>query len=288
MKFPFAFLLYCIFVSACGSTPKTTKESHTPPTKKVVEYILPEGKTIATRFALPEGFVREVVEKGSFGEYLRNLPLKPDGYKAKLFNGELKQPDNVYDAVIDMEIGKTDLQQCADAVMRLRGEYHYKTQQFDKINYHLTNGFLMEFTKWKEGNRLVVNGNKVSWAKKAAPNSDYATFRSFMDAVFMYAGTLSLDKELTSVAKWDEVQIGDVIIYGGSPGHCVIVVDAAQNPKTKEKVFLIAQSWMPAQDIHILKNPHLNPELSPWYSSRFEGDFLSAECRFERDDLKRW
>ena len=61
------------------------------------------------------------------------------------------------------------------------------------------------------------------------------------------------------------MRIGDVFIIGGSPGHAVIVVDMAVNPETHEKVFLLAQSYMPAQQIQLLKNNN-DPDLSPWYS----------------------
>ena len=81
--------------------------------------------------------------------------------------------------------------------------------------------------------------------------------------VFMYAGTASLSKELRTVP-YTSLQAGDVFIKGGSPGHAVIVVDVAIHPKTKKKVFLLAQSYMPAQQIHILVNP-ANRNLSPWY-----------------------
>ena len=43
-----------------------------------------------------------------------------------------------------------------------------------------------------------------------------------------------------------EMQIGDVFIRGGSPGHCVIVVDMAVHQETGEKLFMLAQSYMPA------------------------------------------
>lgn len=58
------------------------------------------------------------LSEGSFAEYLRNLPLKPHGTKVKYYNGEEK-PNDVYVAVIDIDVGTRDLQQCADAVIRL-------------------------------------------------------------------------------------------------------------------------------------------------------------------------
>jgi hypothetical protein len=105
-----------------------------------------------------------------------------------------------------------------------------------------------------------------------------------MDVVFNYAGTLSLSKELKS-KRANEVQPGDVWIYGGSPGHAVLVVDVAQNDKG-EKVFMIAQSYMPAQEMHILKNLE-EPNLSPWFRVPTT-QLQTPEWTFESNELKTW
>ncbi len=62
----------------------------------------------------------------------------------------------------------------------------------------------------------------------------------------------------------NKISIGDVFIQGGFPGHAVLVMDVAEN-KEGEKCILLAQSYMPAQSIHIVKNLN-DPELSPWYT----------------------
>ncbi|MBQ9820722.1 MAG: hypothetical protein IJM58_01225 [Muribaculaceae bacterium] len=64
--------------------------------------------------------------------------------------------------------------------------------------------------------------------------------------VFTYAGTASLPMDM-EVNKWGNLNIGDVIIQPGSPGHAVIVVDKA------ERLFLLAQSYMSEQEIEILQ-----------------------------------
>src|SRR5690606_29137865 len=99
-----------------------------------------------------------------------------------------------------------------------------------------------------------------------------------------YAGTLSLDKELHAKSI-DEMQIGDVFIHGGSPGHAVIVVDMAVNKTTNEKIFILAQSYMPAQETQILFNFN-NKEISPWYSIDFGETLKTPEWTFEKTDLK--
>jgi hypothetical protein len=96
-----------------------------------------------------------------------------------------------------------------------------------------------------------------------------------------------LEKELLPVEKFDDIRIGDILIRGGNPGHAVIVFDIAINKKTGEKAYLLGQSYMPAQEIHILKNFNSSNN-SPWYLSRTEGNIKTPEWTFFKGDLKRF
>jgi hypothetical protein len=66
-------------------------------------------------------------------------------------------------------------------------------------------------------------------------------------------------------------------MQGGFPGHTMIVVDMAIDPSTGDRAILVAQSYMPAQDIHIISATNDNP----WF---FVKDFLVAEYI----DLRSW
>ena len=44
-----------------------------------------------------------------------------------------------------------------------------------------------------------MDGNQVSWVKKASYDDSYETFLLYMKYVMMYAGTLSLDNECTAI-----------------------------------------------------------------------------------------
>ena len=79
-------------------------------------FINKNGNTVKTRFEVPDGFTRIESTQNSWGSHLQNLPLKTHGSKVKLYNGELKYNTSAYMAVVDLPIGKRDLQQCADAV----------------------------------------------------------------------------------------------------------------------------------------------------------------------------
>jgi hypothetical protein len=252
------------------------------PASKVL--INEKGMTVQKRFNTPEGFERKPAPAHSFANYLRNLPLKPVGSKVKYYDGAIKN-DAAYVAVVNMSISNQNLQQCADAVMRLRGEYFFNRKQYNQISFMLTNNFKMDYSEWMKGYRLMVNGNKTSWRKSASPSNTYKDFRNYMEVVFTYAGTLSLSKTLnTKITK--DIAIGDVFIFGGSPGHAVIVVDVAENT-SGEKVFMLAQSYMPAQETQILKNLN-NQKMSPWYSADMANQLHTPEWTFNTGQLKTW
>lgn len=232
----------------------------------------------------PRGFTR--VETSGFGEYLRRLPLKPKGSKVKLYNGLSKQWQGGAYAVIDMEIGDRDLQQCADAVIRLRAEYLWAAGRRDDIHFNFTSGFRADYKKWSDGFRIKVDGNKVEWYKGAEPDNSYASFRKYLDVVFSYAGTASLARELKTVSVL-EMKVGDVFILGGHPGHAMIVVDMAIDGKG-HKAILVAQSYMPAQDIHVVTNLN-NRNVSPWYVFDSDVDgFDFPEWSFSADQIRRF
>ncbi len=254
--------------------------------KSEIGIVNSKGDRIITRFNAPEGYKRVTTNDGSFARYLQNIKLKPEGAAVLYYNGGRKSNNNVYKAVVDMPIGKRDLHQCADAIMRLRAEYLWQDKRYNDIHFNFTNGFRVDYSKWMNGKRIVVKGNRSYWIDKTGVDSSYKTFWRYMETIFMYAGTLSLSKELKPVDVKD-MQIGDIFIQGGSPGHAVIVVDMAINQETGDKLFMLAQSYMPAQEIQILTNRH-NKSLSPWYKLDFGNTLYTPEWTFNRTDLKRF
>lgn len=242
------------------------------------------GNAVQSRFNIPEGYKR--VHADDFATYLRSMPLQPHGATLYLYNKQPKGRQDVHAAIVKMDIGSKNLQQCADAVMRLRAEYLYHNGMQNDIRFNFTNGFRADYSKWKQGNRIQVRGNSVAWVKYAGPDDSYASFRRYLDVVFTYAGTLSLSKELKNI-RFNELMPGDVLIQGGSPGHAVIVVDVAVNGKGN-KIFMLAQSYMPAQEVHIVHNPR-NKSISPWYSmEEIDTVIETPEWDFMINDLKRF
>lgn len=247
---------------------------------------VPAESRLEARIPPPEGFRRIPVAESSFAAWLRGLPMKPKGALVMLHNGLPKIWFAGYVGVIDIDVGKKDLQQCADAVMRLRAEYLLAAGAVDRIAFDYTNGARVDFTRWAKGMRPKPVGSKVTWSKRGKADASYASFRSYMDQIFTFAGTASLARELKPVPLAD-MAIGDVFIKGGFPGHAVLVVDMAENPATGERRFLISQSYMPAQDIHVLKDPSA-ADGSPWYRIVPGAELVTPEWTFPADSLRRW
>lgn len=236
------------------------------------------GKKLNERILTPSNYIRVSYLSNSFGVFLSEFPVKENGTKVLLYNGNEKNRQDVHAAVLDISVGNKDLQQCADAVMRLRAEYLYQTKQYSKLHFNFTNGFKADYSKWMQGYRIKVKGNKCSWYLAGKPSVSREDFDAYLEMVFSYAGTLSLSKELKKKSMTD-IQAGDVFIMGGSPGHAVIVMDVALHYKSNERIFLLAQSYMPAQNIHVLKNFNDNA-ISPWYRLKEDQTLKTPEWNF--------
>lgn len=235
------------------------------------------------RIQPPKGFRRVSVSVGSFAGWLRRMPLKPGCPWLRLYNGLPKLNQWAHHAIVLVDVGRKDLQQCADAIIRLRAEYLRSIGCEDRIAFRFTSGHLAEWRKWRDGYRPKVRGNRVSWARVTNRDTRYSNFRKYLNVVFMYAGTASLAKELKSVKTPSTVEIGNVFIQGGFPGHAVLVMDVAENA-AGERVFLLAQSFMPAQEAHILRNP--KGRISPWYRAANRGELVTPEWKFQYTDLR--
>jgi hypothetical protein len=275
-------LLLVIFISC---TPKTSGQTYDYPWFKGSYDI---SNSLANRFNVIKGSDRIAVQPGSFGEWLRYLPLKSEYALVFYYSGNLKPDQNLHAAVIDIDTGTEDLQQCADAIIRLRAEYLWSINKKELISFNFTSGDSYPYYRWRDGFRPSVNNDKVIWQKTNDIDTTYLGFREYLNIVFTYAGTYSLNRELKSVGNIDSLMIGDIFIQGGFPGHAVIVLDISLNTENGHKMFLLGQSFMPAQDIHILKNISQR-NLSPWYVINSNDEFTIPEgIVFNKNDLMRF
>jgi Domain of unknown function (4846) len=216
---------------------------------------------------VPSGYHRIPVAPASFTAWLRNIALKKDR-TVYLFDGRPKRNQDAQFAVLNISVGKQDLQQCADAVMRLRAEYLYSIHDYRAIDFYT-----------EQGTRL----NFEQWAHARGPNS----YGSYLTTVFTYCSTRTLEKQLLPVTNYRTISGGDVLIRGGSPGHAMLVTDIAEDAEGT-RIYILAQSYMPAQDIHIVYNPG-DPVISPWYRAEGAGAYIQTpEWTFKTNELRNW
>jgi hypothetical protein len=211
---------------------------------------------------VPAGFERMRMPKNSFGAWIRNCPLRKDK-TVYLYNGKPKTNQNAQFAVLDLPIGHRDLQQCADAIMRLRADYLRSLKINNTIDFR-------------------DNENRSYLLHLPADSIPYI---EYLDKVFEHCGTASLEKQLRPLGSGNEICVGDVLIHGGFPGHAMLVADMALNNQGR-KIFLLLQGFMPAQDIHIVCNPS-ETWLSPWYTLT-DSAISTPEYQFSAGNFKAW
>ena len=221
-----------------------------------------DSVTIKSRVEIPDTYKRVNYPKGSFQEYLRNYKLKPFGSKIINYDNSEYFWQRGHIGILEVPVPKNGLQQCADALIRIRSEYLWDTNQKDKIGFNFTSGHYCSWLKYAEGYRPKINGNKVTFHKTASANNTKTNFYKYLNLIYMYSGTLSLYNELKSLEDKD-LKIGDMLIKGGSPGHIVMICDEVINAEGN-KLFLLFQGNTPAQSVHLVKNLE-NAEISPWY-----------------------
>jgi hypothetical protein len=122
---------------------------------------------------VPPGYHRILAESASFATWLRNIPLKKDR-TVYLFDGRPKRNQDAQFAVLNISVGKQDLQQCADAVMRLRAEYLYSLHSYSNIDFYTEQGARLNFWQWVKTRGLSTR----TLEKQLLPVTNYRTISS--------------------------------------------------------------------------------------------------------------
>jgi len=244
-----------------------------------------EGATVKTRVLVPKSYTRVSYSKNSFQDYLQNYRLKEHGSPIINYDGTSYFAQHWHDAILEIPVPKNGLQQCADALIRIRAEYLWQQNRKSEIGFKFTSGHYCSWSKYAQGYRPKISGNKVSFHKTAKPNSSKTNFYKYLNLIFTYSGTASLYAELPKV-KIKDIKVGDMLVKPGFPGHIEIIIDEAVNEKG-EKIYVLAQGNTPAQNVCILKNFE-NDALSPWYTFTKEETIYTPSYYFEKPTFVRF
>ncbi|MFL5353067.1 DUF4846 domain-containing protein [Archangium sp.] len=263
---PWLLVLLAALLGLPGVSRAGSAQPHAPTREERARYAWLSAehsiRPLAEALPPPSGYARVPVEEGSFGAWLRGLPLRPAGTPVRDFSGGqvLAGDDGALAAVAELDVGPANLQQCADSIIRLHAEWLWSSGQKERIAYPFTSGHLASWSRYAAGERARVSGSKVTWVKGGPADGSRASFRAYLDLVFTYAGTLSLAAKTQRPSR-EDVRPGDFFVLGGSPGHAVLVLDVARNSEGKH-VALLGQGFLPAQDFHVLSPG----EDGPWFS----------------------
>lgn len=227
------------------------------------DYINKKGSTIKDRVLVPDGYTRTTYPEGSFQSFIQNYQLKASGAKVINYDSSPYFYQSGHVGVLDLSVPKNGLQQCADALIRLRSEYLWKTNKKEKIGFQFTSGHYCSWSKYAAGYRPKIRGNKVSFHKTAPPDHSKRNFYRYLNLIYAYSGTLSLYTELPKVQSSKNLRIGDMLVQPGTPGHIVMIVDEMKDANGNKR-FVLAQGNTPAQSVHMLKNLS-DTAISPWY-----------------------
>ncbi|HTJ82180.1 MAG TPA: DUF4846 domain-containing protein, partial [Polyangiaceae bacterium] len=224
--------------------------------------------------AAPPGFHRVPEEPESFGAWLRSLPLRPAGSPVRSYDGEVLHAgdDPRIAAVVEVDVSPVDLQQCADSVIRMHAEWQWATGRKAEIGYHFLSGDYAKYADYAAGDRPVVDGQHVRFARSARASDDHATFRKYLDLVFTYASTISVAQRGEKIAK-EALAPGDFIVLPGGPGHAILILDVAVDD-AGHRVALLGQGYMPAQDFQVLHARPGDGNRGAWFS--LDGDAIDT------------
>jgi hypothetical protein len=248
---------------SAAPAPSSPVEPTPAPSTAVYPWKPTATERLDARFAPPNGFTRVEVSGGSFGAFLRTLPLLPAGSKVVDYRGAPLYDDGHHPnvaAVVDIDVGDQNLQQCADAIIRLNAEWRYGRGERD-IAYRSLSGTSIPYARYLAGDRAVMHDNQLVLQRSGATRTDeHALFRSYLDDVFNFASTRSLERDAAHIP-FAEVRGGDFFVMTGQPfGHAVLILDIAKDDGGR-LALLLGQSFMPAQSFQVLQPD----SRSPWF-----------------------
>jgi hypothetical protein len=191
---------------------------------------------------------------GSYSHWLRHLPLLAPGSPVRDYTGATVYPGvGAIAAVVDLDVGRRDVQHCMDTVMRLRAEYLWWRGQGERVRFRYVHGGYLGWSDWSRGLRPRPVGSRIHLEQSAPVDRSRAGFDRYLFFMFMMTGSIHNIRE--PFVQWKDLQAGDFFVQApprpGSLGHAVVVLDIARNDRG-EVIALLAEGFVPAQDMHVL------------------------------------
>jgi hypothetical protein len=241
---------------------------------------------LAARIPPPADFTRVDAAAGTFADWLRFLPVLPEGTPVTGPKNAVIIPGNhpSIAAVVALQPHTAKTLSAPNILVRLRAEYLWTMGKTDDAAFHFTSGYLSTWQDWAAGLRPTVKGRNVAVAKTATPDSSRTNFTGYLESIFQYGTVYSLLQD-TAKAVDPTIEAGCVFVRPGKPGHAVMILDVATNPQGQMRV-LLGEGGTPVQTFHVIRGSNG----SPWFPlSRAEPiDLGPGKGVCPLKDLRHW
>ncbi|HEX3079782.1 MAG TPA: DUF4846 domain-containing protein, partial [Puia sp.] len=115
----------------------------------------------------------------SWSWFLQHLPA--ENKPIVDYRGNQIEDQDKHFAILTFDVGNTDLQQCADALIRLRSEYLYSQKKYTEIGFHFNSGIFYSWTDYCKGIRPVFrNRQQVLVNTQTASDMSHASLRKWL------------------------------------------------------------------------------------------------------------
>lgn len=223
----------------------------------------PAGRRVSD-IAPPGGCSRPATAPGSYSEWLRSTPLKPDGTILSHAGDTIGPGFYRVLAVSGLPLlFRDDLEQCADWCFRFWAEHHRESGRLDRL-------YLFDYS-----------GRKRIFAKSGK------TFLSFLRRAMADANSHSLKRGCAAVDPAD-IMPGDMLVQNrdGGIGHVSIVMDVCRDP-SGNRYFLMGYGFMPAQEFH-LERADTPSGRDGWFTLTGYLDYLEKHFDFGDPAFRRF
>lgn len=231
-------------------------------------------------------FKRVKTEPGTFGEWLRSLPLKNQGFPVFDYRGRVfkSENDSSVAAVVDWNVSGQRLQQCMDILVRFYAEYLWQKKLANNLNLPLPGGYWLSWQKWQSGNRPEFKGIAMNLSKSAKPDTTHKAFDNYLQMIFNASHTQQFYHAFKPIDRSD-VRIGDFIVRKGTKGHAVMIVDLATDERGSY-IGLVGNGDTPACQFFLLNFK----QDQPWIPFDFDEESLNLPLRrkISWDGLRRF
>ncbi|MEO0813976.1 MAG: DUF4846 domain-containing protein, partial [Myxococcota bacterium] len=139
--------MFAFVISAALAT--GAADSDATPTDEFPWTVSSDSMSLRERVPTEEGHRRG--PETARARFFRSLPVKAGRPEVRLFDGRRKSNQLAHHLVFDIDVGRRDLQQCADAAMRLWAEMLWARGESEAVCFRFTSGDRARWSAYAAG-----------------------------------------------------------------------------------------------------------------------------------------